>query len=542
MVPRAGTSLPALMLAGAALLMSATSAGAQIQDPLLASAGRATPPRQLMLHGSGDLNARVLAAMIADYPHALLEPASPANYTVSDRGLGDINRIVIHVAQGGFASTYQWFKNPAAESSAHYVVSSTGRIAQMVPERDIAWHAGNWEYNLTSIGIEHAGYTNVTHFPDVQYRASAHLAASITRRYLIPPNRTRVIGHNQVPDPFHKGEFGGADHHTDPGSTWNWPLYMSYLRLYSNQTWQSTVDDSDAGASHSSAWVRDSAKGAVGGSYLRTPPHGDDPVSYAFRLPQTDSYDVFARWPCVSNLPNRANLVVETTQGRAHVVVSQRACGQWRSIGTWPMAAGNAPRVLIGSSASGGSAVADAVRLVETHDLVAPAAVEVSTATTPDSLVLSWPASHDNIGVGAYQLWIDDQRVYEGGALAFTASGLDCGSSHLISLRTVDLAGNRSPAQRFRVATDPCPNPVTNLQVTATGQTTVTLGWQSGGGSVSGYNVYYLGGALIGQTTTPGFTVSGLTCATAYSFSVRAVDSAGDRSDRMIVPATTAPC
>jgi chitodextrinase len=101
---------------------------------------------------------------------------------------------------------------------------------------------------------------------------------------------------------------------------------------------------------------------------------------------------------------------------------------------------------------------------------------------------------------------------------------------------------NRSPAQRFRVATDPCPNPVTNLQVTATGQTTVTLGWQSGGGSVSGYNVYYLGGALIGQTTTPGFTVSGLTCATAYSFSVRAVDSAGDRSDRMIVPATTAPC
>jgi chitin-binding protein len=206
------------------------------------------------------------------------------------------------------------------------------------------------------------------------------------------------------------------------------------------------------------------------------------------------------------------------------------------------MAAGNAPRVLIGSSASGGSAVADAVRLVETHDLVAPATVEVSTATTPDSLALSWPASHDNIGVGAYQLWIDDQRVYEGGALAFTASGLDCGSSHLISLRTVDLAGNRSPAQRFRVATDPCPNPVTDLQVTAAGQTTVTLGWQSGGGSVSGYNVYYLGGALIGQTITPGFTVSGLTCATAYSFSVRAVDSAGDRSDRMIVPATTAPC
>ena len=412
----------------------------------------------------------------------------------------------------------------------------------MVPERDIAWHAGNWDYNLTSIGIEHAGYTNRTHFPDAQYRASAHLAASIARRYLIAPERTHVIGHNQVPDPFHKGEFGGADHHTDPGSTWDWRRYMAYLRLWSGQTWTATVDDSDTGVTHSSAWLTRSAKGAVGGRYLRTPSHSNDPVSYRFWLPQTDSYDVFARWPCVSNLPNRANVTVETTQGRAHTAVSQRRCGEWRHIGTWPMASGTAPRVLIGSSASGGSAVADAVRLVETHDPVAPAAVQASTSATPDSLAFSWPASHDNIGVGAYQLWVDGRRVYEGDALAYTTSALPCGSSHLISLRTVDLAGNRSPAQRFTAATDPCPNPVTDLRVTATGQTTVTLSWQSGGGSVSGYDVYFQGGAIIGQTAGPSFTVTGLTCGSAYSFSVRAVDSVGDRSARMLVPATTAPC
>ena len=35
----------------------------------------------------------------------------------------------------------------------------------MVPERDIAWHAGNWPYNETSIGIEHAGFTNDGAFP-----------------------------------------------------------------------------------------------------------------------------------------------------------------------------------------------------------------------------------------------------------------------------------------------------------------------------------------------------------------------------------------
>ena len=46
------------------------------------------------------------------------------------------------------------------------MVGSAGQVAQMVPERDIAWHAGNWPYNETSIGIEHAGFTNKTVFPD----------------------------------------------------------------------------------------------------------------------------------------------------------------------------------------------------------------------------------------------------------------------------------------------------------------------------------------------------------------------------------------
>ena len=60
----------------------------------------------------------------------------------------------------------------------------------MVPERDIAWHAGNWAYNETSIGIEHAGFTNRTVFPDAQYRASARLAGYLAHKYLIRPDRS----------------------------------------------------------------------------------------------------------------------------------------------------------------------------------------------------------------------------------------------------------------------------------------------------------------------------------------------------------------
>jgi hypothetical protein len=130
----------------------------------LDSAGLATPPRSIL---PSLLNAATPAG--PDYPGALWEPANPRNYTVADRPhTNQVTRIIIHVAEGGWASTYTWFRNAAAEASANYVVSSTGRVAQMVPDRDIAWHAGNWAYNESSVGIEHAGFTHVTHFPDVQ--------------------------------------------------------------------------------------------------------------------------------------------------------------------------------------------------------------------------------------------------------------------------------------------------------------------------------------------------------------------------------------
>jgi hypothetical protein len=523
----------------AAILIVAAPANAATRSTL-ATAGRESPPHRLMLHGTrGTL--RPMQAHALGYPGALWEPASPRNYTVADRTLGDVTRLIIHVAQGGFASTYTWFKNPRAEASAHYVVSSTGRVAQMVPEQDIAWHAGNWDYNVTSIGIEHAGYTNVTHFRDAEYRGSAALAGSIARRWLIPPDRKHVIGHYQVPDPFHKGQFGGADHHTDPGRTWNWPLYMAYLRLDSGQTWSHVVDNTDPGVAHSAAWVSRTSSSAIGGSYLRTPSHRHDPISYSFRLPQTDAYDVFAHWPCVRRLPRSARVGIETATGSVRVDVSEQRCDRWRYLGTWTMAAGTAPRVLISSYGDGTSVVADAVQLVETSDPVLPTAVPVTTTSATDGLSFSWPASSDNIGVGAYQLWVDNARVFEADGLSDTVP-LPCGTTHLVSLRVVDLAGNRSEVQRFHAATLPCPEPVTGLTVTGTTQTTVSLDWQDGGGTVAGYHVYFEGGSVIGDTTSTSYTVTGLTCGTAYAFSVRAFDSTGDTSARSVVPAATTAC
>ncbi|MFZ4281245.1 MULTISPECIES: N-acetylmuramoyl-L-alanine amidase [Streptomyces] len=159
-----------------------------------------------------------------DYPAALWAPAHAANRSVpahpSERR---IDRVVIHVAQQLFTPTIGIFRNPAQQVSAHYVVrSGDGHVAQCVREKDIAWHAGDWEVNTRSIGIEHEGWVDRPEFfTDVMYRRSALLTADICARHGIPTDRAHIIGHHEVP---------GSDH-TDPGDLWDWDRYLRLVNL-----------------------------------------------------------------------------------------------------------------------------------------------------------------------------------------------------------------------------------------------------------------------------------------------------------------------
>jgi hypothetical protein len=169
-----------------------------------------------------------------DYAPATWVPAAASNYSVSNRPADyQVNMIVIHDIEGSAASAIAAFRDPNRHGSANYIVSASGQVTQMVAEKNIAWHAGNWDYNTRAIGIEHEGYAwTPGTFTNAEYRASAHLAASICSRWGVPMDRNHVIGHNQVPDPNNPGLFGGADHHTDPGPYWNWTFYMSLARGY----------------------------------------------------------------------------------------------------------------------------------------------------------------------------------------------------------------------------------------------------------------------------------------------------------------------
>jgi hypothetical protein len=156
-------------------------------------------------------------------------PACSSNY--SDYSSRGIDTVVIHTVQGSYSGAISWFQNCSASVSAHYVVrSSDGQITQQVDETDVAWHAGHWDTNESSIGIEHEGYVEDpgTWYTDNMYRSSAALVSDICDRYGIPKDRSHIIGHYEVPGCSTSGG-GGSGCHTDPGSGWDWDYFMGLV-------------------------------------------------------------------------------------------------------------------------------------------------------------------------------------------------------------------------------------------------------------------------------------------------------------------------
>ncbi|MFE9497395.1 N-acetylmuramoyl-L-alanine amidase [Streptomyces collinus] len=157
-----------------------------------------------------------------DFRGARWVPASAANYRRADRPDDyRIDRVVVHVTQGGYASAVKVFQDPAHRAAAHYVVRRDGRVTQLVRELDVAFHAGNRAYNERSVGIEHEGFVeDASSFTDAMYASSARLTAAICARYGIPADREHIVGHVEVP---------GTDH-TDPGRFWDWDRYLRLVR------------------------------------------------------------------------------------------------------------------------------------------------------------------------------------------------------------------------------------------------------------------------------------------------------------------------
>ncbi|RRR85370.1 N-acetylmuramoyl-L-alanine amidase [Streptomyces sp. RP5T] len=152
------------------------------------------------------------------------------NYDLANRPAdGDaIDTIVIHDTESTASSAINSFQKSSTYASAHYVVGADGSVTQMVPTKDIAWHAGNKYVNDHSIGVEHEGYAldYGTWYTEQEYQSSAALVTYLAKQFGVPLDREHVIGHDDVPGPL-SAYYEGM--HWDPGPWWNWSHYLSLL-------------------------------------------------------------------------------------------------------------------------------------------------------------------------------------------------------------------------------------------------------------------------------------------------------------------------
>ncbi|MEP6018058.1 MAG: N-acetylmuramoyl-L-alanine amidase [Paracoccaceae bacterium] len=124
--------------------------------------------------------------------------------------------VVLHYTAMGLAEdALHVLCSPEREVSAHYLISKTGKLWQLVPESDRAWHAGKGEWqglpdmNSRSIGIE-LDNDGQTPFEEAQMAVLETLLAGILTRWNIPPSN--VIGHSDM----------APGRKIDPGPLFDW--------------------------------------------------------------------------------------------------------------------------------------------------------------------------------------------------------------------------------------------------------------------------------------------------------------------------------
>ena len=98
------------------------------------------------------------------------------------RGGAKVNKVVVHYNAGNLTTEGCYSVWQDREASAHYQVEDDGRVGQLVWDSDTAWHAGDWNANITSIGIEHANRADGT-ITEKCLDNGAHLVAACCKYF-----------------------------------------------------------------------------------------------------------------------------------------------------------------------------------------------------------------------------------------------------------------------------------------------------------------------------------------------------------------------
>lgn len=288
-----------------------------------------------------------------DYDPAFWVPAHSNNYRVG-RPYGPLSYIVVHDTEGSYNSAISWFQNPNSGVSAHYIIrSSDGQVTQMVRNADTGYHAGNWDYNVRSIGIEHEGFMNQQGwYTEAMYQRSSHLARTMADRFNMRKDRAHIVAHSEVP----------GSTHNDPGPYWNWDYYMGLVRRDSLRA--ALVDNTDPGFRPTPPeidpqhywWTYGNGYGGSS-TYVTTSVSNQsgsvNSGEWSAVLASSGFYDVYAFIPWVDNNiseTSSARYRVSSADGEVTTQVSQRAItdvgtGSWAHLGRFRFTGGATGRV-----------------------------------------------------------------------------------------------------------------------------------------------------------------------------------------------------
>lgn len=115
----------------------------------------------------------------------------------SEKYRNQITQVIIHSTVCTTQQAINTFSSPNAQTSAHYIIGNDGSLHAGLEEFNVAFHAGNYAVNQSSIGIEHEWYVGI-HPSDALYQTSAKLVADICKFYNIPCDRIHIRGHKEV--------------------------------------------------------------------------------------------------------------------------------------------------------------------------------------------------------------------------------------------------------------------------------------------------------------------------------------------------------
>jgi hypothetical protein len=150
------------------------------------------------------------------------------NHDLADRPKSQkIRYIIIHDTETSYENTLRLVQDPTYVSWQYTLRSADGHVAQHVKHKDVAWQAGNWYVNSTSIGLEHEGFAaDGSWYTEAMYRSSAKLVRYLAAKYDIPLDRAHILGHDNVPGTIPSTVAGM---HWDPGPYWDWAHYFDLL-------------------------------------------------------------------------------------------------------------------------------------------------------------------------------------------------------------------------------------------------------------------------------------------------------------------------